>query len=274
MAMEQLSADACTGARLQTETRAAVREFDAFFEAVSQQPADGRRARQMARSEGSPEHRLVSHRFYYYRVCAGIRAPLTVQGNSPCDPGYSGRDGVYFFLADSLTRPIKKLKRFRISIAWSKNSTRAIPRGRADAARRAAGAGAVKASVLASARRSAGGLLDGRSTRSILTCGLLAATAPLAAQRGRAHHAQMDAQVLALACAPTLTAEVPRCHCAHGGQDTFKRDTHFPAISSPSMAGTANGIAVGQESTPPRAENRTREDQRQIRRASCGRSAG
>lgn len=88
-----------------------------------------------------------------------------------------------------------------------------------------------------------------RSTRVLLTCGLLAVAAPLAAQRGPAPTMlKMDSQLLALACAPTLTTAEPAVPLrVTGGQDTFKRDTHAPGDLVTVNGGLANGIQIGQE---------------------------
>jgi hypothetical protein len=96
-----------------------------------------------------------------------------------------------------------------------------------------------------------------RSTRrtdlvrsAVLTCGLLALVAsPLGAQRGPAPTMlKLDPQVLALACAPTLTTTAPAATLqVTGGQDTFKRTTHFPGDLVTINGGMANGVQVGQE---------------------------
>jgi hypothetical protein len=58
----------------------------------------------------------------------------------------------------------------------------------------------------------------------------------------------MDPQVLALACAPTLTNEMPNAPLhVTGGQDTFKRSTHYPGDLVTINGGLANGVQVGQE---------------------------
>lgn len=89
----------------------------------------------------------------------------------------------------------------------------------------------------------------GRTTRVLLTCGMLAAATPLFAQRGPAPsmlHA--DPQALALACAPSLVYEKPMAPIhVTGGQDVVKRYSHAPGDLITINAGTDNGIAIGQE---------------------------
>ena len=89
----------------------------------------------------------------------------------------------------------------------------------------------------------------GRSTtRILLLCGLVAASSPLAAQRGPAPVSQHgDPQQLALTCAPTITSTKPTSALhVTGGQDVVKRYSHAPGDLITINAGTENGIEVGQ----------------------------
>jgi len=83
---------------------------------------------------------------------------------------------------------------------------------------------------------------------ALLAAGLLMA-ATLSAQRGPAPAAlHMDAEVLALACAPSVTYEMPLGDLRlTGGQDSFTRRNYAPGDLVTLNAGTDNGIDVGQE---------------------------
>ena len=91
--------------------------------------------------------------------------------------------------------------------------------------------------------------LTGRSTCTLVACGLLAAAAPAAAQRAPAPAAlHLDPEVIALACAPTLVYERPLASLqVTGGQDSFVRRSYAPGDLLTINAGTDNGIDVGQE---------------------------
>jgi hypothetical protein len=99
-----------------------------------------------------------------------------------------------------------------------------------------------------------------RTTRVLLTLGVIAVATPLAAQRGPAPAMlKMDPQVLALACAPTMTTVVPNVPLrVTGGQDTFIRTTHVPGDLVTINGGLANGIQVGQEYYIRRVQKRDR----------------
>jgi len=89
----------------------------------------------------------------------------------------------------------------------------------------------------------------GRSTRIFVTAGLVAATAPLAAQRGPApSRTLLPADVIALACAPTLVFTPPSPSLlVTGGQDSFTHHSYGPGDLITINGGTDNGIEVGQE---------------------------
>jgi hypothetical protein len=79
---------------------------------------------------------------------------------------------------------------------------------------------------------------------------LLASTVAVAAQKGPAPAAStyLPADVLALACAPTLVYEEPPTPLrVTGGQDSFVRQTFHPGDLITINAGTDHGIEVGQE---------------------------
>ena len=78
---------------------------------------------------------------------------------------------------------------------------------------------------------------------------LLAAALPAFAQKGPAPGtANLPADVVALACAPTLTYEAPvETLRIAGGQETVGHTSHAPGDLVTINAGTKSGITVGQE---------------------------
>jgi hypothetical protein len=84
---------------------------------------------------------------------------------------------------------------------------------------------------------------------TVVVAGILAATVPAAAQQGPAPRpSNLAADVLALACAPTMVFETPATPLRiMGGQDSFVRRTFRPGDLITINAGTDNGIEVGQE---------------------------
>jgi hypothetical protein len=89
-----------------------------------------------------------------------------------------------------------------------------------------------------------------RSTAGILLAvGLLAASAPVRAQRGPAAESpHLSAEVLSLACSPGAALEPPPMSLrVTGGQDSFVRRIYAPSDLVTINAGTKNGIEVGQE---------------------------
>ncbi|MBM3819548.1 MAG: hypothetical protein FJW14_11130 [Acidimicrobiia bacterium] len=79
---------------------------------------------------------------------------------------------------------------------------------------------------------------------------LLASTVAVTAQKGPAPAASthLPADVLALACAPTLVYDTPAVPLRiTGGQDSFVRQTFHPGDLITINAGTDHGIEVGQE---------------------------
>jgi len=94
--------------RDQTETRAAIRDFDAFFERYPESaltPEVKVKWRE-ARDRLSTSSYQVG--VYYYRTRWYPGAIDRFKEILRDDPGYSGRDGVYFYLADSLAKTDKK----------------------------------------------------------------------------------------------------------------------------------------------------------------------
>jgi hypothetical protein len=87
-----------------------------------------------------------------------------------------------------------------------------------------------------------------RST-SIFVIGLVAAGAPLVAQKGPAPAmAHLSREVMELACAPTLAFAAPTPSLLiTGGQDSFTKHSYAPGDLITINAGTDNGIEVGQE---------------------------
>ncbi len=94
--------------RDQTETKAAIRDFDAFFERYpnSALTPEVRMKWRDAKDRLSAASFQVG--FYYYRSRWYPGAIDRFKEILRDDPGYSGRDGVYFYLAESLTKTDKK----------------------------------------------------------------------------------------------------------------------------------------------------------------------
>jgi hypothetical protein len=83
----------------------------------------------------------------------------------------------------------------------------------------------------------------------IVAAALLAAAAPAAAQRvGATMPTNLRPEILALACAPSLSFEAPPVPIrVTGGQDSFVRRMYAPGDLITINAGSDNGIEVGQE---------------------------
>ena len=94
--------------RDQTETKEALREFDAFFERYpnSMLTTEVRGKWREARNRLSEASYLVGR--HYYRVRWYPGAIERFKEVLKEDPGYGGRDAVYFYLADSLIKTDKK----------------------------------------------------------------------------------------------------------------------------------------------------------------------
>jgi hypothetical protein len=90
-----------------------------------------------------------------------------------------------------------------------------------------------------------------RLFHTVVAAGLLAASAsvPATGQTGPATApSNLPAEILALACAPAMAFEEPAIAVrVTGGQDSFVRRIFQPGDLVSINAGTANGIAVGQE---------------------------
>jgi hypothetical protein len=91
-------------------------------------------------------------------------------------------------------------------------------------------------------------------TRRVLTflgagAGLLASALPAAAQRGPAPTPMsLPPEVVSLACAPTISYEVPTVALRiSGGQESVQRNSHAPGDLVTINAGRRDGIAIGQE---------------------------
>jgi outer membrane protein assembly factor BamD len=94
--------------RDQTETREALKEFDVFFQrfANSQLAPEVKQKWRDARDRLSEASYRVG--LHYYRVRWYPGAIDRFREVLRDDPGYSARDGIYFYLADSLARTDKK----------------------------------------------------------------------------------------------------------------------------------------------------------------------
>ncbi len=91
-------------------------------------------------------------------------------------------------------------------------------------------------------------------TRRVLTflgagAGLLASALPAAAQRGPAPTPMsLPPEVVSLACAPTISYEVPTVALRiSGGQESVQRNSHAPGDLVTINAGRRDGMAIGQE---------------------------
>jgi len=96
--------------RDQTETTAALREFQAFFDRYPNSPLvpEVRLKWREARDRLSEAEFLVG--FHYFRVRWYPGAVPRFRGLLKDDPEFSGKDGVYFYLAESLARTDKNGK--------------------------------------------------------------------------------------------------------------------------------------------------------------------
>jgi hypothetical protein len=85
--------------------------------------------------------------------------------------------------------------------------------------------------------------------RVLCAAAVVAATVPAVAQNGpAASMSQLPADVLSLACAPTVAYGQPDTPLrVTGGQDSFTRRNYAPGDLITLNAGTQNGIEVGQE---------------------------
>ena len=94
--------------RDQTETREALKEFDVFFQryANSEIAAEVKQKWRDARNRLSEASFLVG--LHYYRSRWYLGAMDRFREVLRDDPGYDGRDRVYFYLADSLAKTDKK----------------------------------------------------------------------------------------------------------------------------------------------------------------------
>ena len=101
-----------------------------------------------------------------------------------------------------------------------------------------------------------------RVTGIVILCGTLSAWAPLSAgQRAPSHVSpRLPADVLALACAPSIAFdEPPVAMRITGGQDSFFRRIYAPGDLVTISAGSRNGIEVGQEFLVRRVQAASRE---------------
>lgn len=87
-----------------------------------------------------------------------------------------------------------------------------------------------------------------RFTSSVLTAALLAAVPAMAQRAPISAPTNLPADVLSLACAPSLTYEAPDKNArVTGGQDSAVRRIHAPGDLVVLSAGEADGLKVGQE---------------------------
>jgi outer membrane assembly lipoprotein YfiO len=97
--------------RDQTETVSALREFQAFFDRYpeSQLTSEVKTKWREARDRLSRAEFRVGYHYYRVRWCPG--AIPRFRGILKEDPAYSGRDEVYFYLAECLSRADKQAGR-------------------------------------------------------------------------------------------------------------------------------------------------------------------
>ena len=91
--------------------------------------------------------------------------------------------------------------------------------------------------------------MNSRRTVGAAAAALLALTTPVTAQRAPAPALTgLPAEVISLACAPTIVYEPPPMPLrVTGGQDTIVRRSHAPGDLVTINAGIRNGIEVGQQ---------------------------
>ena len=90
--------------RDQTETRDAIQEFETFVVAVSEQQPDARGEGKLREARDRLSEADYRGRLSSTSGSAGIRARSIASGAAEDDPGFTGRDGVYFYLAESLIK--------------------------------------------------------------------------------------------------------------------------------------------------------------------------
>ncbi|MEQ1759832.1 MAG: outer membrane protein assembly factor BamD [Vicinamibacterales bacterium] len=94
--------------RDQSETRAAIAEFNTFFERYPQSALTPEVRGKWREAKDRLSAASYQVGVYYHRVKWYPGAIDRFKEILRDDPGYSGRDGVYFYLADSLTKTDKK----------------------------------------------------------------------------------------------------------------------------------------------------------------------
>lgn len=94
--------------RDQTETKSALADFDVFFQKFPNSPltAEVKQSWRIARDRLSDASYLVG--FHYYRIRWYPGAIDRFREVLRDDPGFSGRDAVYFYLAESLAKTDKR----------------------------------------------------------------------------------------------------------------------------------------------------------------------
>ncbi len=94
--------------RDQTETKEALKEFDAFFQRFPNSPLMPEVKLKWREARDRLSHASYRVGFYYHRVHWYPGSIDRFREILKDDPGFSGRDAVYFYLADSLARTDKK----------------------------------------------------------------------------------------------------------------------------------------------------------------------
>jgi outer membrane protein assembly factor BamD len=94
--------------RDQTETRDALKEFDVFFPALPEQPPHLRGETELAPSRDRLSEASYRVGMTYYRSRWYPGAIDRFREVLRDDPGYTGRDAVYFYLAESLAKTDKR----------------------------------------------------------------------------------------------------------------------------------------------------------------------
>ena len=94
--------------RDQTETKAAIREFEVFFERYPNSPLMPEVKKQYREARDRLSESSYRVGLYYFRSRWYPGAIDRFREVLKADPGYSGRDAVYYYLAESLARTDKK----------------------------------------------------------------------------------------------------------------------------------------------------------------------
>ena len=118
--------------RDQTETREALKEFDVFFQKFPNSPLTPEVQEELADRPRPPERGVVPRGPALLPRAAGIPGAIDrFREVLRDDPDYTGRDAVYFYLAESLARTDKTARSHPVlRTAARRNFEQRAPRGR------------------------------------------------------------------------------------------------------------------------------------------------